>query len=65
MAPKKIRIAATVDIHLVDELRVIYQRECYLTKEQDKRPPNWSAIVEMILAKGVKAYKREFSSGKA
>lgn len=58
----KIRIVATVDEKLVAKMREIYELEIKIASEQDRVEPDWSNTVEMLLRKGVKAYKFHSSS---
>jgi len=53
----KIRIAATVEQRLLDEIKKIHECEIDFAVENDWVPPDWSNTVEMLLRKGVKAYK--------
>ena len=53
----KIRTAATVEQRLLDEIKKIHECEIDFAVENDWVPPDWSNTVEMLLRKGVKAYK--------
>ena len=53
----KIRVVATVDDKLVAEIKAIHEAEIMLAHEQDRAEPDWSNTIEMLLRKGVKAYK--------
>lgn len=53
----KIRVAATIDDKLLQEMRRIHGAEVQEAKQSDRVKPDWSNTVEMLLRKGVKAYK--------
>jgi len=53
----KIRVAATVEQRLLDEIRKIHECEIAFAVENDRVPPDWSNTVEMLLRKGLRAYK--------
>ena len=60
----KIRLAATVAKEVIDQMKAIYGREVKLAVERDFPEPAWSAIVEMLLRKGLKAYKLKEREGR-
>jgi hypothetical protein len=53
----RIRVAATIDDRLLAEMRRIHVIEVAEAKRCDRADPDWSNTVEMLLRKGVKAYK--------
>lgn len=53
----KIRVVATICEKLCKEMKNIHEAEVKLAKESDRTEPDWSNTVEMLLRKGVKAYK--------
>jgi hypothetical protein len=53
----KIRIVVTIDEKIVEEMRLIHEKEIKVAYEVDRVGPDWSNTVEMLLRKGVKAYK--------
>jgi hypothetical protein len=53
----KIRVVATIDEKLVAKMKDIHELEIKLACEEDRVEPDWSNTVEMLLRKGVKAYK--------
>ena len=53
----KIRIVATVDRRLCEEMELIHEKEVKRAKEEDRSEPDWSNTIEMLLRKGVRAYK--------
>lgn len=53
----KIRVVVTIEEKLVDEMKTIHMLETKLAREQDRVEPDWSNTVEMLLRKGVKAYR--------
>lgn len=59
MAPNnnKIRLAATIDAKLIEEIRNIHADEIKSATDKDRVAPKWSNTIEMLLRKGVKAYK--------
>jgi hypothetical protein len=57
----KIRLVATVDEKLKQEMEIIHQVEEGDAEEHDRTKPEWSNTVEMLLRKGVKAYKTRAS----
>lgn len=55
----KIRVVATVEEKVVKEMRVIHLQETDLAQKADRGEPDWSNTVEMLLRKGVKAWRLE------
>jgi hypothetical protein len=53
----KIRIVATVCSRLCDEMKCIHDAEAEDARVHDRTEPDWSNTVEMLLRKGVRAYK--------
>ena len=58
----KVRIVATVDRKLCEEMELIHEKEVELAKREDRTEPDWSNTIEMLLRKGVRAYKSSFTS---
>jgi hypothetical protein len=58
----KIRVVATIDEKLVAELKSIHQKEIKIANNEDRVEPDWSNTIEMLLRKGVKAYKSKATS---
>jgi len=54
----KIRLVATIDDKLIGEMKRIHEDEIKLAKRYDRVVPDWSNTVEMLLRKGVKAYRQ-------
>jgi hypothetical protein len=52
-----IRFVATIDDRLKQEMELIHEVEERDAEEHDRTKPEWSNTVEMLLRKGVKAYK--------
>ena len=55
----KIRVVATVEERIVREMRMIHDEETRLAQDGDRVEPDWSNTVEMLLRKGVKAWRME------
>lgn len=53
----KVRIVATVDRDLCEDMERIHEGECAHAKGNDRSEPDWSNTLEMLLRKGVRAYK--------
>jgi hypothetical protein len=53
----KIKITVTVDDKLLNQVKNIHLDEVKVAEEADRVPPDWSNTVEMLLRKGVKAYR--------
>lgn len=58
----KVRIVATVDRKLCEEMELIHDKEVQRAKDEDRTEPDWSNTIEMLLRKGVKAYKSSSTS---
>jgi hypothetical protein len=58
----KIRVVATIDEKLVAKMKEIHELEVKLACEEDRVEPDWSNTIEMLLRKGVKAYKSKATS---
>ena len=58
----KVRIVATVDRKLCEEMELIHDKEVQRAKDEDRAEPDWSNTIEMLLRKGVRAYKSSFTS---
>ena len=54
----KIRICCTICEKLINEVKVIHQKELALAKNEDRSEPDWSNTIEMLLRKGVRIYKQ-------
>jgi len=57
----KIRVVATVDKKLCEQIERIHASEIERAKNQDRTEPDWSNTIEMLLRKGVRAYKSNSS----
>ena len=60
----KVRVVATVDRKLCEEMKQIHEQEVQKAKREDRVEPDWSNTIEMLLRKGAKAYKSSFSDAK-
>jgi len=60
----KIRIVATVDQKLCDEIKRIHASEVEKAKLEDRVEPDWSNTIEMLLRKGAKTYRSSFADAK-
>jgi hypothetical protein len=58
----KIKTTVTLDNKLLDEMKRIHVDEVRVAQEADRVPPDWSNTVEMLLRKGVKAYRSKPAS---
>lgn len=58
----KVRIVATVDNNLSNEMKNVHAKEVERAKAGDRTEPDWSNTVEMLLRKGIKAYKSNSTS---
>jgi hypothetical protein len=58
----KVRIVATVDRKLCDDMELIHEKEVERAKKEDRTEPDWSNTIEMLLRKGVKSYKSSVTS---
>jgi hypothetical protein len=57
----KIQLVATIDDKLKREMEMIHEVEERDAEEHDRTKPEWSNTVEMLLRKGVRAYKTRTS----
>ena len=55
----KIKIEGTVDRKVFENFKAILSQECSKAREADRVEPNVSNVLEMLLRKGIKAYKVE------
>ena len=53
----KIRIVATIDRKLCEEMQRIHMLEIERAKSEDRVEPDWSNTLEMLLRKGVRGYR--------
>jgi len=53
----KIKIEGTIDRHVFESLKEVYEAEKKEAEAEDKPEPSFSQVLEMILRKGIKAYK--------
>ena len=60
----KVRVVATVDRKLCEEMKQIHEQEVQKAKREDRAEPDWSNTIEMLLRKGAKAYKSSLSDAK-
>jgi hypothetical protein len=53
-----VRIVATVDRNLCEEMERIHEQEIEVAKVEDRAEPDWSNTLEMLMKKGVRAYRQ-------
>ena len=53
----KIKVEGTIDRKVFDDFKEILQLELDKAREEDRVEPNVSHVLEMLLRKGIKAYK--------
>ena len=53
----KIRVVATVEKTLFEEIKRIHEEEVAMCKREDRNEPEWSNTLEMLLRKGVRSYR--------
>jgi len=53
----KVRVVATVDRKLCEEMERIHMQEIERAKAEDRVEPDWSNTIEMLLRKGVRGYR--------
>ena len=53
----KVRVVATVDKSLCEEMERIHEEEMKLAMAADREAPDWSNTLEMLLRKGVRSYR--------
>ena len=58
----KVRVVATVDRELCEEMERIHMLEIERAKSEDRVEPDWSNTIEMLLRKGVRGYKTNIKS---
>ncbi len=59
----KVRVVATVDRKLCEEMQIIHLQETERAKSEDRTEPDWSNTIEMLLRKGVRCYKSNHKVG--
>ena len=57
------RIVATVDRKLCEEMERIHEQEFEVAKAEDRAEPDWSNTLEMLMKKGVRAYRQNPKKG--
>jgi hypothetical protein len=55
----RIKIEGTIDKTVFEEFKRIYELEIQKAEAEDRAQPSISHILEMLLRKGIKAYKLE------
>ena len=55
----KVRVVATVDRKLCEEIEVIHNQEIERAKAEDRTEPDWSNTIEMLLRKGVRSFRTD------
>jgi hypothetical protein len=55
----KIKIEGTVDKRVFDDFKEIMEKELVKAREEDRVEPNVSNVLEMLLRKGIRAYKAQ------
>ncbi len=55
----KIRVVATVDRKLCEEMQRIHMQEIERAKSEDRVEPDWSNTIEMLLRKGLRSYRTD------
>jgi len=53
----KIKIEGTIDKYVFESIKEVYEAEKREAEAEDKPEPSLSQVLEMILRKGIKAYK--------
>ena len=53
----KVRVVATVDRKLCEEMECIHMQEIERARAEDRTEPDWSNTLEMLMKKGVRAYR--------
>jgi len=54
----RVRVVVTVEKRLCEEIELIHEQETKQARDEDRVEPDWSNTIEMLLRKGVKAYKK-------
>jgi len=55
----RIKVEGTIDKRVFEEFKRIYELEIEKAEVEDKAQPSVSHILEMLLRKGIRAYKAE------
>jgi len=55
----RVRVVATVEKKLCEEMELIHEQEIRHAKDEDRVEPDWSNTIEMLLRKGVKIYRKD------
>jgi hypothetical protein len=58
----KVRVVATVEKRLCAEMELIHELEIKRAGAEDRCEPDWSNTIEMLLRKGVKAYRSNYKT---
>ncbi len=53
----RVRVVATVEKKLCEEMELIREQETQRAKDEDRVEPDWSNTIEMLLRKGVRGYR--------
>ncbi len=53
----KVRVVATVDKKLCEEMEHIHEQEIKHANNEDRTEPDWSNTIEMLLKKCFKSYR--------
>ena len=59
----KVRVVATVDRKLCEQMERIHEEETRRAMAEDRAEPDWSNTIEMLLRKGVRRYKSNHEAG--
>jgi hypothetical protein len=59
----KVHVIATVDRKLCEEMEHIHELEIEQAKAEDRTEPDWSNTLEMLMKKGVRAYRQNTKMG--
>ncbi len=59
----KVRVVATVDRKLCEEMELIHTWEIERARAEDRTEPDWSNTLEMLLRKGVRGYRTNHKPG--
>jgi hypothetical protein len=55
----RVKVEGTIEKIVFEEFRKIYQLEIERAEAEDKAAPSTSRVLEMLVRKGIKTYKRE------
>ncbi len=55
----KLKVEGTIDKTVFDDFKEIMEIELEKAREEDRVEPNVSSILEMLLRKGIRAYKAQ------